>query len=130
MIYADEVWTGVEYQVASHLLALGRMHEGLEIVRACRGRYDGVVRNPFDEIEAGHWYARAMSSYAFLQAFSGARFDAVENILYLRPAIKGDFRCFLSTATGFGTVGVKDGKPFVEVVSGQIPYREFKYTKA
>ena len=130
MIFADEVWTGVEYEVASHLISLGRIDEGLEIVQACRRRYDGVVRNPFDEIEAGHWYARAMSSFALLQAFSGARFDAVERILYLRPAIKGDFRCFLSTATGFGTVGVRNGRPFVEVVSGQIPYREIKYTSA
>ena len=130
MIYADEVWTGVEHQVASHLITLGRIDEGLEIVRACRRRYDGVVRNPFDEIEAGHWYARSMSSYALLQAFSGARFDAVDKILYLRPAIKGDFRCFLSTASGFGTVGVRDGKPFLEVASGQIPYKEIKYTSA
>jgi uncharacterized protein (DUF608 family) len=127
MIYADEVWTGVEYQVASHLIALGRINEGLEIVRACRNRYDGTIRNPFDEIEAGHWYARAMSSYALLQAFSGARYDAVEKILYLKPNIEGDFRCFLSTATGFGTVGVKDRKPFLEVVSGSIPYKEIRY---
>lgn len=130
MIYADEVWTGVEYQVASHLVAVGRIDQGLEIVRACRRRYDGRVRNPFDEIEAGHWYARALSSYALLQAFSGARFDAVEKVLYLAPAIRGDFRCFLSTSTGFGTVGVKTGKPFVEVVSGQIPYAKIKYTPA
>ena len=60
MIYADEVWTGVEHQVASHLIARGKIQEGLEIVRACRTRYDGRVRNPFDEIEAGHWYARSM----------------------------------------------------------------------
>jgi hypothetical protein len=71
-----------------------------------------------------------MSSYALLQAFSGARFDAVDKLLYLRPAIKGDFRCFLSTATGFGTVGVKNGRPFVEVVSGEIPYTNIKYTAA
>jgi uncharacterized protein (DUF608 family) len=128
MIYADEVWTGVEYQVASHLIALGNIDEGVEIVRACRSRYDGTIRNPFDEIEAGHWYARAMSSYALLQAFSGARYDGVEKILFLTPAIKGDFRCFLSTATGFGTVGVKNGKPFLKVVSGQIPYKEINYT--
>jgi hypothetical protein len=54
----------------------------------------------------------------------------VDKILYLRPAIKGDFRCFLSTASGFGTVGVRDGKPFLEVASGQIPYKEIKYTSA
>lgn len=130
MIYSDEVWTGVEHEIASHLIALGRVNEGLEIVRGVRRRYDGVKRNPFDEIEAGHWYARSMSSYSLLQAFSGARFDAVDKILYLKPAIKGDFRCFLSTATGFGTVGVKNGKPFVEVVSGKIPYREIKFARA
>ena len=130
MIYADEIWTGVEHQVASHLISRGKIKEGLEIVRACRSRYDGQVRNPFDEIEAGHWYARSMSSFALLQAFSGARFDAVEKVLYLEPPIQGDFRCFLSTATGFGAVGVKDGKPFIEVASGQIPCKEIKYKNA
>jgi hypothetical protein len=127
---ASEVWTGIEYQVASHLIALGKIDEGLDIVRSCRRRYDGRVRNPFDEIEAGHWYARAMSSYALLQAFSGARFDAVDKVLHLSPVIKGDFRCFLSTATGFGTVGVKNGQPFVEVVSGEIPYGQISYFPA
>jgi uncharacterized protein (DUF608 family) len=128
--YADEVWTGTEYQVASHLIALGRINEGLEIVRACRRRYDGRVRNPFDEVEAGHWYARAMSSYALLQAFSGARYDAVDQILYLTPVIRGDYRNFLATATGYGTVGVKDGKPFLEVVSGEIKFKRIQYTAA
>jgi uncharacterized protein (DUF608 family) len=119
-VYSNEVWTGIEYQVASHLILMGRVAEGLEIVRVCRERYDGRVRNPFNEYECGHWYARAMSSYALLQALSGARYDAVEKILHLRPAIKGDFRCFLSTATGYGTVGIKGGKPFLEVKSGRI----------
>ena len=128
--YVDEVWTGIEYQVASHLISCGKIEEGLEIVRSCRSRYDGRVRNPFGEVEAGHWYARAMSSYALLQAFSGARYDAVDKVLYLRPAFVGDFRSFLSTATGFGTVGVKNGQPFVEVVSGRIPYREIQYVPA
>src|SRR4029078_3679525 len=93
MIYADEVWTGVEHQVASHLISRGKIDEGLEIVRACRSRYDGRGRNPFDEIEAGHWYARSLSSFALLQAFSGARSDAVEKVLSLDPTIRGDFRC-------------------------------------
>ena len=127
-VCTDEVWTGTEYQVASHLIALGMVERGLDIVRAVRERYDGCTRNPFSEVEAGDWYARAMSSYALLYAFSGARFDAVDGILYLRPAIKGDFRCFLSTETGFGTVGVKNGQPFVEIVSGRIPYKAIHYT--
>jgi hypothetical protein len=129
-VYSNEVWTGIEYQCASHMIRLGLVAEGLDVVRTCRARYDGRVRNPFDEYEYGHWYARAMSSYALLEAMSGARFDAVEKILYLKPAIKGDFRSFLSTATGYGTVGVKGGKPFVEVIDGQIPYRRIDYTAA
>jgi uncharacterized protein (DUF608 family) len=124
--YSEEVWTGIEYQVAAHLIALGHVPEGLEIVRACRNRYDGRVRNPFNEIECGHWYARAMASYALLQALTGARYDAVERTLHLEPQIHGDFRSFLSTATGFGTVGIKDGKPFLEVRHGEIEVKQIK----
>ncbi len=125
-VYSDEVWTGIEYQVASHLMLAGHVEEGLEIVRICRDRYDGRVRNPFNEYECGHWYARAMSSYGLLQGLSGARYDAVDKVLYLAPNLRGDFRCFLSTATGYGTVGVKRGKPFMEVVAGKIEIKEIK----
>jgi uncharacterized protein (DUF608 family) len=126
-VYSNEVWTGIEYQVASHLMRLGLVGEGLEIVRFCRDRYDGRVRNPFDEYECGHWYARAMSSYALLFGLSGARYDAVDKVLHLQPSIKGDFRCFLATATGYGTVGVKNGKPFYEPMAGTVEISEMRY---
>ncbi len=129
-VYSDEVWTGIEYQVASHLMLLGEVERGLEIVRVCRARYDGRVRNPFNEYECGHWYARAMASYGLLQGLSGARYDAVEQVLYLAPGLRGDFRAFLATAGGYGTVGVRRGKPFLEVRAGQIPVREIRYTPA
>ncbi len=119
-VYSDEVWTGIEYQVAAHLLRVGCVEEGLEIVRVARQRYDGRDRNPFNEYECGHWYARAMSSYALLEGLSGARYDAVTKTLTLQPTLPGDFRAFLSTATGFGTVGVHAGKPFIEVKYGRI----------
>jgi hypothetical protein len=126
-VYSNEVWTGIEYQVASHLMAMGMIKEGLEIVRACRSRYDGRVRNPFNEYECGHWYARAMSSYALLQGLTGARYDAVEKVLYLEPSLQGDFRSFLATATGYGSVGVKGGQPFLHPVAGNIEIREIRY---
>jgi hypothetical protein len=119
-VYSNEVWTGIEYQVASHLVLMGRVAEGLDIVRACRDRYDGRRRNPFSEIECGHFYARALASYGLLQALSGARYDAVEKTLYLDPPVEGDFRAFLCTATGIGTIGLRDGKPFVDVKRGSI----------
>ena len=126
-VYSDEVWTGIEYQVASHLMMLGRVDEGLEIVRTCRSRYDGRFCNPFNEYECGHWYARALASYALLQGLSGARYDAVERTLYLNPSVDGDFRAFLCTETGYGTVGVKDGEPFVTVENGKMEIERIEY---
>lgn len=119
-VYSDEVWTGIEYQVASHLMLMGKVKEGLEIVRACRDRYDGRVRNPFNEYECGHWYARALSSYGLLQGLTGVRFDAVTKTLYVDSRV-GDFVTFLSTATGFGTVHLEGGKVSVKAVYGSIP---------
>ncbi|MCC6579509.1 MAG: hypothetical protein IT440_03650 [Phycisphaeraceae bacterium] len=129
-IYSNEVWTGIEYQAASHMIMMGRVDEGLAVVRAVRNRYDGRYRNPFNEYECGHWYARAMSSYGLIQAFSGARYDAVTRTLHLTPAVAGDFRAFLATATGYATVGVRKGKPFLKVAQGTIAIDRIDYIPA
>ena len=118
-VYSDEVWTGIEYQVASHLMLMGKVKEGLDIVRLCRDRYDGRVRNPYNEYECGHWYARAMSSYGLLEGLTGVRYDAVDKTLYIDSKI-GDFTSFISTATGFGNVSLKAGKPVLNTVYGKI----------
>lgn len=118
-VYSNEVWTGIEYQVASHLMFMGEVEKGLDIVRACRLRYDGTVRNPFNEYECGHWYARAMASYACIAALTGVRYDAVDKTLYIDSKI-GDFTSFLSTNKGFGTVNFSRGQPKLEVVYGEI----------
>ena len=118
-VYSDEVWTGIEYQVASHLMLMGETEKGLDIVRKCRLRYDGRHRNPFNEYECGHWYARAMSSYGLIQGLTGLKYDAVEKTLFIDSKI-GDFTCFLSTATGFGTVTLKSGKATVKAYYGRV----------
>jgi uncharacterized protein (DUF608 family) len=122
-VYSNEVWTGIEYQVASHLIFEGQVAKGLDIVRTCRKRYDGRVRNPFDEYECGHWYARAMSSYALIEALTGVRYDAVTQTLYVDSKI-GDFVSFLSTDSGFGNVVYRNGKATLEVVYGKIPVQD------
>ncbi|WP_216597671.1 GH116 family glycosyl hydrolase, partial [Bacteroides uniformis] len=119
-VYSNEVWTGIEYQVAAHLMFEGEVEKGLEIVRTCRDRYNGRVRNPFNEYECGAWYARAMASYAMLEGLTGIRYDAVDKILYIDSRIGDDFTSFLSTETGFGNVGLKEGKPFIDVKYGVI----------
>lgn len=123
-IYSNEVWTGIEYQVASHLMFMGENEKALDIVRECRNRYDGRVRNPFDEYECGHWYARAMASYGMLQGLTGVRYDAVDKTMYIDSKV-GNFKSFISTATGFGTIELKEGKPSLHVVYGKIDVQEY-----
>ncbi|MBU1473942.1 MAG: hypothetical protein KJ768_03620, partial [Acidobacteria bacterium] len=119
-VYSNEVWTGIEYQVASHLMFEGKVKEGLDIVRECRDRYDGRIRNPFNEYECGHWYGRALSSYGLIQGLTGVRYDAVEKTLYINSHMGDSFRSFLAVDGGFGTVGLKNGKPFLDVKMGKI----------
>ena len=41
---------------------------------------------------------------------TGTRYNVVEKTLYIDSRV-GDFRSFLSTATGFGTVGLNESSP-------------------
>jgi len=126
-VYSNEVWTGIEYQVAGHLMLLGHVEEGLELVKATRARYDGSIRNPYDEYECGHWYARALSSYGLLQALSGVRYDAVDETLHVAPKLPGNMRSFLCTANGWGTVRVERGTVNVDVAYGRIDVSGIDY---
>ena len=102
---------------------MGHVAEGIDIVRACRDRYDGRVRNPFNEYECGHWYARALASYGLLQGLTGVRFDAVTQTLFIDSKV-GDFTSFLSTETGFGTVTLSEGQVSLNIVQGDIPVQK------
>jgi len=123
-LYCDEVWTGIEYQVASCMIINGMEKQGLKIVETARKRYDGTKRNPFDEYECGHWYGRALSSFALLYAITGIRYDAVEKILYMKRWKKDDCKAFFCTDSGWGIAGFKKGKPFVKVMMGRIEVKK------
>ncbi len=102
-IYSDEVWTGVEYQVAAHLIFEGYTDEGLSIVKAVRERHDGYRRNPWNEVECGHHYARSMASWALLIALSGFRCDMTADEISFSPAINPEnFSSFFSTGKYWG----------------------------
>jgi len=101
--FADEVWTGIEYQVAAHLIYEGMVDEGLAIALAARRRYDGTRRNPWNEIECGHHYARAMSSYALLTALSGFHYSAPQQAIAFAPRVNAEaFTAFFSVGSGWG----------------------------
>jgi non-lysosomal glucosylceramidase len=84
--YYGEVMTGFEYTAAAGMLYEGMISEGLETIRDVRARYDGRKRNPFDEAECGHHYARAMASWAAVLALTGFSYSAVERRLTVAAA--------------------------------------------
>jgi non-lysosomal glucosylceramidase len=69
--YADEVWTGSEYQLAAHCLREGLAEEARAVLDAVWARYDGRRRNPYNEIECGDHYVRAMAGWSVLEALAG-----------------------------------------------------------
>ena len=102
-VYSDEVWTGIEYHVAAHLIYEGWVDEGLAVVKAVTDRYAGYNRNPWNEVECGHHYARAMASWAVKPALDGFTYDLVEGWLGFAPRINADdYACFWSTNSAWG----------------------------
>lgn len=123
MPYCDEVWPGIEYQVASHLIRRGHVREGAEIVRAVRARHDGVRRNPFAEFECGSWYARSMASFALLWAVSGADHDAPSACLSFAPRTRGPFSCVWSAQQAWGTIAITARTARLRVEHGRLALR-------
>jgi uncharacterized protein (DUF608 family) len=118
--YFGEVWTGLEYQLAAHLVFEGMVTEALTVVESARQRFDGERRNPWNEAECGHHYARPMASWATIVAWSGFRYSAPERELTLMPRTRRQaFRCFWSVPSGWGTF-VQTLKPQSQRVEVQV----------
>jgi non-lysosomal glucosylceramidase len=91
------------------MLYQGMVERGLECINDIRKRYDGVRRNPWDEAECGHHYARAMASWSVILALSGFRYRGRDRYLSAMPRIKApEFQSFWSTGTGWGTFSLTE----------------------
>ncbi len=122
--YAEEVWTGIEYMSASHMIMHGLIEAGMDIVRGARDRHDGRRRNPWNDIECGSYYARSMSAWQLVNAFSGLQADMVAGRLSFRPKIDGDYRLFWSAGAGFGTLTRSNGAVTLTVLGGSLDIEE------
>ncbi len=98
--YYNEVMTGFEYSTAVHMLYEGLTDDGLRVISAIRERYDGRKRNPFDEAECGHHYARAMASWAAVLALTGFHYSAVSGVMRFKAQTG---QTFWSTGHAWGT---------------------------
>ncbi|MGH2558150.1 MAG: GH116 family glycosyl-hydrolase [Thermomicrobiales bacterium] len=102
--YSDEVWTGIEYEVAALLLYEGETEAALKIVEAVRARYDGRKQSPWNDVECGDHYVRAMASWSLLEAASGYRYDAGAAEIGFAPALTPEaFRAPFVARDGWGT---------------------------
>lgn len=123
--YSDEVWTGIEYQVASHMALNGMADEAIQIVKGVRKRYDGTRRNPYNEFECGSHYARAMASYGVFLALTGTSYDGRSRTLRVAPQVptSANFSTFVVTPHAWGksdvngnltVLGRPDARPLSE----------------
>jgi non-lysosomal glucosylceramidase len=105
ILYRDEVWTGSEYEVASAMLYRGMLRPGLSIIAGIDARYDGKRRNPWNEVECGDHYARALACWGCLISISGFVYDGPVGRIGFAPRwLPGDFRAFFTAAEGWGTL--------------------------
>jgi hypothetical protein len=119
--YWSEVMTGFEYTAGIGMLYEGMENEGLETIKNIRDRYDGLKRNPFDEAECGHHYARAMASWAGIIAESEFQYSAIDKSIKFTDK-PGNY--FWSTGTAWGMCEItKNGKVYkvtIEVLHGNM----------
>jgi uncharacterized protein (DUF608 family) len=107
--YFDECMTGFEYQVAAHMIYEGEpgselVLHGLAIARAIHDRYAPTQRNPFNEIECGDHYARAMAAYGVFLAVCGYEYHGPQGRLGFAPRISPEnFKAAFTAAEGWGT---------------------------
>jgi len=99
----------------------------LALVKAICSRYDGYKRNPWNEIECGHHYVRAMSSWGLLIALSGFYYNLADNEISFAPKVhEDDFTCLWTTGRGWGVYRQQKEKesgriiPRIQVLGGNM----------
>ena len=122
--YACENWCGLEYAVAATMIQYGMVDEAIEHVTNVRARHDGERRNPMDEFEWGHHYARSMASWALIPALSGFRHDAVLEQLIVQPRMnwQSGFRSPWTANRGWGELRLDANGMTITVVAGELVF--------
>lgn len=128
--YAEEVWTGLEYASSAHMIQRGLVKQGLSIVEAARDRYDGRRRNPFNDIECGSYYARSLSAWALVNAWSGLKADLEQGELAFDPAMDGDQVLVWSAGNAWGQLTISGMTVRLSVLGGTISLRSLRVGSA
>jgi hypothetical protein len=117
--YFAEVMTGFEHILAVGLISEGLVDEGLQVITDIRNRYDGERRNPFDEAECGHHYARAMASWGAVVTLTGFDYDGRSGVMRLAPRYRSTNH-FWSTGNAFGTLALTPTEAVLHIREGSL----------
>jgi len=128
--YYAEAWTGLEYSTAALMMWHGMPERGIQAFTEARRRYDGIRRNPWDEPECGHHYARAMSSWSGMLALSGFRYAGAERRVIAAPRGRAPFRSFWLAGPGWGAFTAGPHRFSLAVVEGALPVRIVEFAGA
>ncbi|MCI5778721.1 MAG: non-lysosomal glucosylceramidase [Lentisphaeria bacterium] len=122
--YNKETMNGFEWTFAAHLAMNGMCAEAAEIAEAIRMRYDGLRRNPWNEIECGSNYARSMAACGLIQACSGFSFDAGKKELGFAPKFpEKNFASFWSVGRAWGLIRFSETEVEFRVDGGSLELR-------
>jgi uncharacterized protein (DUF608 family) len=104
-IYFNECMTGFEHQVASHMVWEGGdlVEKGLAVTRMIHDRYHASRRNPWNEVECGDHYGRAMASYGVFTAACGFAYHGPQRRLAFEPRLTPEkFAAAFTASEGWG----------------------------
>ncbi len=137
--YFSESWTGQEYPLAAAMINRGLVTEGLAVCKGVDDRYaeSPLRRNPFNEIEYGNHYTRAMSGYAPFVSISGFKYHGPRKMIGFAPKMNADnFKSAFIAGQSWGSfsqeitddelsakISVKHGDLVVKTIELNAPFK-------
>ena len=121
--------------MAGHLAWEGMLTEALATCRGVHDRYQPAKQNPWNEVECGDHYARAMASHGVFLGLCGFECHGPHGHLGFAPRLQpGNFRAAFTAAEGWGTISqettAKTLKAGIELKWGKLRLRTLSFELA
>ncbi len=129
----DTPWTGIEFEVAAHMIHEDMINESISILRSIHERYSRYGEY-WNHIECGGHYYRAMDSWLILMAIEGLFYNGIEKRLRIVPKINNEkFKGLLAIVGSWGTVehtyGGGEQRLTINLERGSIKIRKIEIPK-